>query len=381
MSEAVPLRSIQILRALAACLVLFGHCLHEAGYVAAKTGKLPPTASFLDWGIGVDIFFVVSGFIMVYTTVELFGRPRAAAVFLKRRIVRIVPLYWLITTALILVYLVAPRLLNVPIDGWRSIVTSFLFIPDLRANGEVRPIMALGWTLNYEMFFYVAFAFSLMLPLKRAFIGLVAFFVGISILGAMVTMPAQALTFWTNSIVLEFLFGVAIGIAYRAKLSSGATLCMVVAGAVLAIAIGPLWGIDRFLPRFISGGLPAAIVVAAAVFGPKLSASWICNAAGRPGRRFLQPLSHPSVRHPAATQYLAVFWRVNAAWALRDRVRLRGNRRCDCCLLDDRKADDKCAPARMGLATHETGPVNAAPRYATDEIVEASHPHNLDVGG
>src|SRR5581483_3227425 len=137
-SHALPLRSIQILRALAASLVLFGHCLHESEYVAARTTQAPLTASFIDWGIGVDIFFVVSGFIMVYTTADLFGRPGAPRVFLTRRIIRIVPLYWLITTALILVYLAAPRLLNVPIEGLRSIVTSYLFIPDVRANGEMR---------------------------------------------------------------------------------------------------------------------------------------------------------------------------------------------------------------------------------------------------
>jgi exopolysaccharide production protein ExoZ len=54
---------------------------------------------------------------MIYTTAEFFGQPGAARVFLMRRIVRIVPLYWMMTTGLILVYLVAPRILNVPIEG------------------------------------------------------------------------------------------------------------------------------------------------------------------------------------------------------------------------------------------------------------------------
>jgi exopolysaccharide production protein ExoZ len=60
---------------------------------------------------------------MIYTTADLFGQPGAARVFLTRRIVRIVPLYWMITAGLILVYLVAPKILNVPIEGWRSIVS------------------------------------------------------------------------------------------------------------------------------------------------------------------------------------------------------------------------------------------------------------------
>ncbi|MBI3704408.1 MAG: acyltransferase [Rhizobiales bacterium] len=308
MSQAVPLRSIQILRALAAGLVVFGHSLHETQYVAAKTAQLPLTASLLDWGIGVDIFFVVSGFIMVYTSTEFFGQPNAARVFLMRRIVRVVPLYWLITAGLILVYFIAPRALNVPIEGWRSIVESFLFIPGMRANGEMRPIMALGWTLNYEMFFYVVFACCLLLPLKRAMVCLIAFFVSISIFGAIVTMPTKALTFWTDSIVLEFIFGASIAFACRAKLnlSLGAALCLISAGVVLSIALGPLWDVDQFLPRFIAGGLPAAILVAGAAFGPRLAASWLVSPLVLLGdASYSLYLTHPFVIRPLRNVWMA----------------------------------------------------------------------------
>jgi exopolysaccharide production protein ExoZ len=279
LAQAVPLRSIQILRAVAACLVVFGHCLHEAGFIAGQSGRPPLNFSIIDWGVGVDIFFVISGFIMIYTAADLFGQPGAARVFLMRRIVRIVPLYWLITAGLILVYLVAPTFLNVPIEGWRSIVTSFFFIPDLRANGEIRPIMALGWSLNYEMFFYAVFAACLMAPLKRATLYLTGLFVGISVLGATVTMPTVALGYWTNSIILEFLFGALLALACRAQLSlsAGAALALIVAGTAFAVALGPFWGMDQLLPRFISGGLPATLIVAAAAFGPRLSASWIVS--------------------------------------------------------------------------------------------------------
>lgn len=81
MFQAVPLRSIQILRAVAACLVVFGHCLHEASTIAEQTGRPPLNLSIIDWGLGVDIFFVISGFIMIYTASALFGQPGAARVF------------------------------------------------------------------------------------------------------------------------------------------------------------------------------------------------------------------------------------------------------------------------------------------------------------
>jgi Acyltransferase family len=81
LAQAVPLRSIQILRAVAACLVVFGHCLHEAGTIAGQTGRPPLSFSIIDWGVGVDIFFVISGFIMIYMTVDLFGHQARRACF------------------------------------------------------------------------------------------------------------------------------------------------------------------------------------------------------------------------------------------------------------------------------------------------------------
>ena len=316
MAQAVPLRSIQILRAVAACLVVFGHCLHEAATIAGQTGRPPLNFSIIDWGVGVDIFFVISGFIMIYTTADLFGQPGAARVFLMRRIIRIVPLYWLITAGLILVYLVAPKFLNVPIEGWRSIVTSFFFIPDLRANGEIRPIMALGWSLNYEMFFYAVFAVCLLAPLKRATLYLTGFFVGISILGATVTMPTVALSYWTNSIILEFLFGALLALACRAqlRLSAGAALALIVAGAALAVALGPFWGIDQLLPRFISGRSAGDVDRGGGGVRSEIVGVVDRDTPGRFGRRLLQPLSHPSLRHPADAQYLdGAAWRRAAA--------------------------------------------------------------------
>jgi exopolysaccharide production protein ExoZ len=309
LAQAVPLRSIQILRAAAACLVVFGHCLHEAGTIAGQTGQPPLNFSIIDWGVGVDIFFVISGFIMIYTTADLFGQPGAARVFLMRRIVRIVPLYWMMTAGLILVYLVAPTFLNVPIEGWRSIVTSFFFIPDLRANGEIRPIMALGWSLNYEMSFYAVFAVCLMAPLKRATLYLIGAFVGISVLGATVTMPTLALSYWTNSIILEFLFGALLALACRAQLhlSAGAALALIVAGTAFAVALGPFWGMDQMLPRFISGGLPATLIVAAAAFGPRLSASWIVSPLVALGdASYSLYLTHPFAIRPIRNIWMSL---------------------------------------------------------------------------
>ena len=177
------LQGIQALRAIAALLVVFGHAAHEAEAIAARVGVPAIDPSFLYWGSGVDIFFVISGFIMVHTSAELFGRPGAWRIFLGRRIARIVPLYWLLTSLLLIGSLFVPQLLNVPIGDWQHILASYLFIPSLRGGSEIRPVMALGWTLNFEMFFYLLFAGAMFLPLRRGMAALAVTLLGLALIG------------------------------------------------------------------------------------------------------------------------------------------------------------------------------------------------------
>lgn len=272
MSRPAELQSIQILRALAATLVVVGHSFHDSSYIAERTGRLTIDLPYFDWGFGVDIFFAISGFIMIYTSAHAFGCSGAGSTFLQRRFVRIAPLYWLMTTALILVFVFAPNFLNVQIENWRSVIMSFLFIPDIRGDGEVRPILAAGWTLNYEMFFYAIFACCLALPLRRGVICLIGCFVGITALGALVPLPGIALPFWTDSIILEFVIGVLIGLACLSgtRLPPSIAVPLVVIAIIASIALGPLWGWNQTLPRFLYAGVPAGLLVAVAALGPRL---------------------------------------------------------------------------------------------------------------
>jgi exopolysaccharide production protein ExoZ len=301
MSRPAPLQSIQILRALAATLVVVGHSLYDSGYIAERTGRLTIDLPYFDWGFGVDVFFVISGFIMIYTSADSFASSGAASTFLKRRFVRIAPLYWLMTIALIAVSIFAPKFLNVQIENWRSIIASFLFIPDIRGNGEVRPILAAGWTLNYEMFFYAIFACCLALPLRRGVLCLTGFFVVIAVLGALVSLPGIALPFWTDSIILEFVIGVLIGLACLSgrRVPASAAVMLTVIAVVAAIALGPLWGWNRMLPRFVYAGLPAGLLVAAAAMGPGLSPTrFVMPLVAVGDASYSLYLTHPFVLRP-----------------------------------------------------------------------------------
>lgn len=264
--------NLQICRALAALIVVIGHSLHDLDTVAARAG-VEPVRSAINWGAGIDIFFVVSGFIMIYVAGRDFGEPGAPRRFLLKRVARVAPLYWLVTSALIVGSLIAPSLLNVPIGGARHIVASYLFIPDWRPDMSlVRPVMALGWTLNYEMLFYVVFGCAMALPLRFAVPAMTALLVGGTLAKSAFDIQQTQLAFWTDPIILEFLFGVYIGLAHRAgwRLSAPAAIALGLAGLALVTTALPEAAGLTISANFLRYGAPAAMLVGAAALGPQL---------------------------------------------------------------------------------------------------------------
>jgi len=266
------LANIQILRAFAALMVLVSHLGTEFVDIAARRG-LDISFNPTPWTSGVDLFFVVSGFIMVVTAGNSFGTPGATGRFLSRRIARVVPLYWLLTTAVLAGGLLAPRLLNVPVvDAWH-IVASYLFWPAARATGEIRPVLALGWTLNFEMLFYLLFGLALALPRRWGLAALAGGLLGLVALGQLTQLPGVALPFWASPVLLEFLAGMAVGLLYRPALRLGAwpALMMIGAGLVALLASGSAADHRDQIPAVLTLLVPAALVVACAAAAPDMA--------------------------------------------------------------------------------------------------------------
>jgi hypothetical protein len=165
---------------------------------------------------GADLFFVISGFIMVYSSEALFAAPGASRIFFARRLLRIVPLYWAMTLLLIGFYLVIGMDLTKLGISAGSIVASFAFLPYPRISGEMIPVYDLGWTLNCEMFFYAVFACAIVLPRRRAVLCIVFLFAALATLNLMSGPFPQPLAFWCDPLILEFCFGMLIALAYRA---------------------------------------------------------------------------------------------------------------------------------------------------------------------
>ncbi|WP_312862858.1 MULTISPECIES: acyltransferase [unclassified Rhizobium] len=265
------LSNLQVLRALAALSVVVAHALHETEILAAATGRAAVDGSASNLGFGVDIFFVLSGFIMTHTAASEFGKSGAPLRFFLRRCARVVPLYWLLTSIMLIGALAAPSLLAVPIGSVSHVLASYFFIPSGRGVDEVRPVLALAWTLNYEMLFYVFFAAALLLPIRLGVVWLSVAMVGMALVGKLVDPSHIQIAFWTSPIILEFLFGVHVALIFRSgiRIGGAAALGLMAIGLLGFVRISAPWD-DAALPQFLRSGLPAALFVLAAAIGPVL---------------------------------------------------------------------------------------------------------------
>jgi exopolysaccharide production protein ExoZ len=199
--------NIQILRGLAALAVVFYH----AGYII-------PGTVYSDF-LAVPIFFAISGFIMTHIT------RKSADAFLLHRVIRIVPLYWLMTALyaalVVIVYpLFAKRSDNVVTAA--SFLSDLFFIPRLDGSGEViYPVLSVGWTLNLEMWFYLLFAPALLMS-RRFAPAIVAGIVGaVWLFGPKLSSP---FSFYAHNDVIFFSLGILTYYAARlpiAQLSAG----------------------------------------------------------------------------------------------------------------------------------------------------------------
>jgi exopolysaccharide production protein ExoZ len=259
-SRSARLPMVQALRAFAALMVVMQHVQHDARNV---TPTFVPS-TLLPWGGGVDIFFVISGFIIVHASRSLFGQPGAWRRFLARRASRIVPLYWLVTTLYIVVALLMPGTLRWPEPSFQRIAASYLFIPMARPDGLIEPVYSLGWTLNYEAFFYVLFAACIALPLRRSVAALWTILVSLWIIGLLTRWP-QPFAYWMRPVIIEFGIGALLAVAYASgyRLSRPVRVILAIAGVTLLATVGRN-GLEG--PRFIRLGAPAALLVAASAF-------------------------------------------------------------------------------------------------------------------
>ena len=194
--------SIQYLRGIAALLVVLSH-------IAWK--NMQADGSTMHWWheagtFGVDIFFIISGYIMVYITQNMHQKPHNVRIFLKKRFIRIIPLYWFYTLIALAVFILMPERVN-SAGGGTDVFKSFFLLP--LASSE-NYLVGVGWTLHYEFLFYILFSFGLILSRKIGNI-VVASAILFSVLFS-IFIPMEGMSYifhsFLNDIFIEFALGI-----------------------------------------------------------------------------------------------------------------------------------------------------------------------------
>lgn len=270
--KRLKLESIQGLRFFAAFLVV---ATHITDFISERVNDVPN--HYWHTGLtGVDVFFVISGFIMAYTT-KVDGRLDWAE-FLIRRITRIVPLYWIATMLKIVLVMIFAEEARHSDNNLVHILASFAFIPWLNMDHEYLPVIPAGWTLNYEMFYYILFTAALFMKIKPLiFCG--AVFAALVLAGNLFTITGIA-SYYTDPIVFEFIFGMLIAFLIRrnsTRYDAYIGGVLIVLGASLIFLVSPDdWVINH---RWLVWGGAGAALVSGALFmdrhGIRLVPQWM----------------------------------------------------------------------------------------------------------
>ena len=254
---------VQILRFIAAMLVVVMHTTQAISIHITGQGAGEYWSS---GSAGVDIFFVISGFVMALSSrtpaPNAPARLAAAWLFIKRRLLRIAPLYWFYTLLKVALMLALPALAQRSSFDAGHLVASLLFFPTMSPWGLIEPALPVGWTLNYEMLFYALFALALAWGLPRIRFCVLAF--GLIFIAGHFAPESVTLAFYARPIVLEFVLGMGIAHALLHYRQATPAIGLLTAVAGLLYMFGISWDVET--DRLISWGLGAALLVLGAVW-------------------------------------------------------------------------------------------------------------------
>ena len=250
--DVQPIVSVQYLRAIAAIGVVLHHSL---GPAFINKGLAAPDSI---GEAGVDLFFVISGFIMWLTTRQ---RETSAKVFIYHRVIRIVPLYWIFTFVFLAIKLASRH--AEPIS-WVDLIRSLLFIPVYNPSlfQKTSAFYFLGWTLMYEMFFYLVFAATLLLPRGAQLTAIISSMLVLAGLGTIFSFDRGMTFTYTSPLLIEFAAGCAIGKLYEKHFCPSHFLGLVILLLGTFALFVSIWNIPESLhQRTIRWGLPCSLIV------------------------------------------------------------------------------------------------------------------------
>lgn len=248
------LYSVQYLRAAAALAVFYYH-------ISATVHSLygPNKVTIDEVGAaGVDLFFVISGFIMAMI---VWDKQVQGLDFFIRRVVRVVPLYWGATLFVFAIAMFMPSLLGSTGTDYAQLIHSLLFIPYGMNPESSAPVLLVGWTLNYEMFFYVLVALFAGCFSDRRLLKLSAFLVTIVSLGYAIGPENRYLAFYVDPIVLEFVLGIAVFHLWQRTKDQPQPLLYGSLFTAMIVVFGLQFEVSPDPYRVVFWGLPSAVLL------------------------------------------------------------------------------------------------------------------------
>lgn len=276
----MKLDSIQFLRAVAATLVVYAHSID----LSQQYGKSAQEGFHYlsDVGcIGVDLFFVISGFIITYVAGKYTG-AREGVKFLQKRFYRINPIYYVATAVFVFTIMIRFWMVNRNYDVTSdqfigSLIDTVLILP--LSPDSFAPLLMIGWTLTFEWLFYILFFVAILAKVRRKILLLSALIAVLIVLGFIFKPQDLRLTILTNAIMLEFLLGVLICQLFRQvkKVPVLLSATLLLAGIAwyvylvfdtnpLIAAIGPVLTGSLSMDRFLHWGIPSSFIFAGCVF-------------------------------------------------------------------------------------------------------------------
>lgn len=299
---------IQLLRFIAALTVIIFHAtMYTSERLDAKT------FIYEQGGAGVTLFFVISGFVMIIASQNIYDNINPWKIFGLKRIIRIVPIYWIMTTYKLLTLIFASSLIvHHEQPGAAFIIKSYLFLPSLNPYHFFFPLYSVGWTLNYEVFFYALFTISLAARINPL-IFLSTIFIPFVVLSYFKTDDWPDFRFYFDPIILNFLSGMIVAklVMTNRRMPKAITLFAFVTG--LAYLFLPKFGLIGDLlinePTLIQ--ISAFIVVYAAA---SAEGSWTRKIPGSliylGGASYSLYLIHPCIAPfaPMVMSKLNIHW-------------------------------------------------------------------------
>ena len=258
--EVRNLNVIQVLRGLFCLVVIITH-------ITINSNDLLKKDFFFNFSLfgyaAVDFFFVLSGFMITYTSIKNAGRPDKSLIFIRRRLIKIFPIYWIVITIFATGQFFLRSYYNTPYEFnfWNIISTYFLFPGHIMING-------VSWTLTHELYFYLLFLFFFFIP-KKEWVFLGFFIYSILIISFTATglysHELQWMKLMFSPINIEIYLGMlAATIMSKVKIKLGVVL--IVIGSVLFIISAFLSNLGFYLfnnefDRLILFGLPATLII------------------------------------------------------------------------------------------------------------------------